>query len=100
MGDRGPHTAPEGPRAHQPTQRLWLALGAAGLAVLLCLALPWAVSGLSEAEPSYAGQVFPWVGTPTRSAPTEATDARGPGGETAAALRFLGLIVGLFAVYG
>ena len=68
----------------------------AGLSLLLYAILPGIAAGLTLAEPTFAGEVFPWVRSVTKAALVALADA---GSHPGAALRFLALCAGLFAVY-
>ena len=85
-------TAPMSPRKRRWLPVLLAAFASAGLYALL----PGIAAGLTLAEPTFAGEVFPWVRIVTKSALVALTDA---GSHPGAALRFLALCAGLFAVY-
>lgn len=68
----------------------------AGISLLLYILLPGIAAGLTVAEPTFAGEVFPWVLIVSKAALVALPDA---GSHPGAALRFLMLCAGLFAVY-
>ena len=88
------------PRAPQSCEfrKTWItvvlcAVGALGLHRLL----PVFAAGLSQAEPSFAGEVFPWVSIPTQ-ATIEAAHATSS--HAATSLKFIAVCAGLFAICG
>ena len=88
------------PRQPQPCapRGKWIALVLCALAALaLHLLLPVFAAGLSQAEPSYAGEVFPWVGIQTQ-ATIEASHVASSHAHTS--LKFLAVCAGLFAICG
>lgn len=80
-----------------PRQRRRLTLVLATLvSALLYLLLPGIAAGLTQSEPTFVGEVFPWVRTVTKAALVALADS---GSHPSASWRFLALCAGLFAVY-
>jgi hypothetical protein len=70
-----------------------------GLSLLLYQQLLGLVPDLHEAEPSYAGQIFPWVASLSKEDIVRVHEARGPALQRAAAPLFLVLLGALFLIY-
>jgi hypothetical protein len=86
-------SGPERPTPSNPTRRHWLLLGLYGaLSLALYLALLRVVRDSTAAEPSYAGEVFPFIGLRTRE--------QLPRIFPLASIQFLALVAGLYVLYG
>ena len=80
-----------------PRPRRWLPVVlAAFVSAVLYALLPGVAGGLTLAEPTFAGEVFPWVRTVTKAALVALADG---GSHPTASWRFLALCAGLFVVY-
>ena len=80
-----------------PRQCRWLPVVlAAFVSAVLYALLPGVACGLTLAEPTFAGEVFPWVRIVTKATLVGLADA---GSHPGAAGRFLALCAGLFAIY-
>ena len=75
-------------------RRSLLALTAGSLA--LYQALLWAIPGLTDAEPSFAGSLFPWVSVVTKDGLRTIADQPE---NTTRLFVFLAMVAGLFALY-
>ena len=77
----------------RPGLTLWIC---AALLVGLHLLVPFTAPPLSQAEPSFAGEVFPWLPIPTNETLSAAT----PGiSQFRAGIPFIAVCIALFAVY-
>ncbi len=72
---------------------LWIC---AALVVGLHLLLPFTAAPLSQSEPSFAGEIFPWLTVPTKDSLQAVQTATGP---LRACIPFALVCVALFAVY-
>ncbi|MCE9610778.1 MAG: glycosyltransferase 87 family protein [Chthoniobacter sp.] len=79
----------------RPRRRLGVVLAALASAGLYAL-LPGIAAGITQSEPTFVGEVFPWVRTVTKAALVALADG---GSHPGASWRFLTLCTGLFAVY-
>ncbi len=77
----------------RPGITLWLC---AALLVGLHLLLPFTAAPLSQSEPSFAGEVFPWLSVPTKDSLQAHQTATGA---FSAAMPFVLVCAALFAVY-
>ena len=80
------------PVLKSPRSLWWLALASLGLYLLL----PGIAAGLSQAEPSFASEIFPWVKSFSSASLLSLHDS---GSHIRASIGFLTLCLALFAVY-
>ena len=81
------------PAKARPGFTIWLC---AALLIGLHLLLPFTAVPLSQSEPSFAGQIFPWLSLPTRESLSGVQSAAGA---ASACWPFVIVCIGLFAVY-